>query len=87
MGNRTIVCKLQSSINFSLIRALMFSPNKNPSGKTKAALPPTFNSCIIKTKNRSAVSLVLKVAGKFVSIPSSSFPPNGGFVITVSYWR
>ena len=66
------------------MRVLIPSPDRKPSGKTRADRPPSLSSCIINTKNRSAVSFVLKVVGKFVSIPSSSFPPNGGLVITTS---
>jgi hypothetical protein len=35
---------------------------------------------MMSTRNRSAVSLVRKVAGKFFSVPSSSMPPKGGLV-------
>ena len=79
-----MVCRLQSSSSFSLMRVLIPSPNKKPSGKTNAARPPVLSRCMIKTKNKSAVSRVLKVAGKLVSIPSSSIPPNGGLVTITS---
>ncbi|MCY1532068.1 hypothetical protein D9M68_673140 [compost metagenome] len=60
------------------MRLLMPSPNRKPSGSTTAARPPSFSRCMISTRNRSAVSRVRKAAGKLVSIPSSSMPPNGG---------
>jgi hypothetical protein len=57
---------------------------ERPVGKTSAARPPGFSSVMISTRNRSAVSRVRKVAGKLFSMPSSSIPPNGGFVTITS---
>jgi hypothetical protein len=60
-------------------------PTRNPSGSTTAARPVSgFRRCMMRAMKRSAVSRVWYFRGKLFSIPSSSIPPNGGFVITMS---
>ena len=83
-GRRTIVCRLHSVSNFSLIVVLTPSPNSVPSGSTIAPRPPSFSSVRIKTRNRSAVSRVRNFCGQLVSMPSSSMPPKGGLVTIAS---
>ena len=76
LGILTIVCKLKSFINFSLIFTFVLStPNKNPSGNITAHLPSCFNLYIIRVINRSNVSDPLKFEGKFACMFFTSCPP------------
>ena len=84
LGSRTMVWRLHSSRSFFLIRVLMPSPNSVPSGNTTAARPPSLSKSITRIRKRSAVSRVRNSDGKLFSIPFSSVPPNGGFVMMMS---
>ncbi len=87
LGRRTMVCRLHSSISDTLRRVFTPSPNSEPIRNrsfSTAARPPGFSRRIMRARNRSAVSLVRKCCGRLLSMPSSSLPPNGGFVSTMS---
>jgi hypothetical protein len=84
LGRRTIVWRLHSSSRCSFSRVFTPSPKSVPSGSTTAARPPGRSKRMMSARNRSAVSRVWNCFGKFPSIPSSSFPPNGGLVRTTS---
>src|SRR5579871_2440492 len=60
-----MVWRLHSSMRCSLRRVLTPSPNSVPSGSTTAARPFGLSRRMMRARNRSAVSLVRKWAGKF----------------------
>jgi hypothetical protein len=79
-------------VEVALVEQLLLDPGldalaeERPSGSTIAARPPSLSSSITRTRKRSAVSRVRNSAGKLLSIPSSSIPPNGGLVRMTSTW-
>ena len=96
MGRRTMVCRLNSSSSWSLIRAQTPSPKSVPLGTTTAARPPGLTPCpspggqgdglgrrslrMMSCRNSRAVSAVCLSSGKLPRMPRSSSPPKGGLV-------